>query len=706
MATKDIKININGKYNAKGAYNQATNDIGKLDKKIKKTDSSLKKGSKSMGAFGSKSANTSGKLKGLGQALGQFNPALGSMATKAGSGSGALAALGGSMGLVAGAAVAAGAAIVAFGVLSYQKAVASQAEWAKFKGVVESAGQSFDASKSQVKDFAMVSGRSVGEVRGAWQKLSAAGITPTGETMRNVSSLAIGLKTDMEGAATAYNRIVAGKGGRTLAQLGITMEEISTGGKVDTAKLNAILEQKFGKAGDNYANSAEAAGTRLQTAIDGLMVSFGNLLLGPGTMFQNALAWAISGITKLGGWFYNAFGGGEAFSGAMEFLTPVIDELSSALSDLMAEIFPNTKASGQLKPILTAVGAILAAFIRPIAMAIRVVATLVGATKNTAAWLTAAGRALSTAYRNSGAWIVGLGRRIDSLLRGAYTYLAGAWRNTGDFFRQLPGRAWSFISSGVSSFASSVRSAGQSLWNAIRGAPTWIYNSIVNAIPRINWPSWGDIAGWIKSMIWGSRGPGMGIGNVGSYIANQSALRTANLAAQRAALVSAYQQSAPAQQAASQATNNMGAFANSDSWFGPNGARGAGDWKERVGGMKFSYQDYGGSKQKAWDGSSNCMTGNCVDMSLGVLNAAAAAGARGGSLVFGSWNGTPHVWANIDGVNVDPARKALNGTFAPPARGPGGSSGNTYVFQAPVYDWEAFKKHVARAGDSIVGAVY
>jgi len=683
LATKDIKININGKYSAKSAFNQAASDVDHLDKKVKKTDASLKKGSSSMGAFGSKSANTSGKLKGLGQALGQFNPQLGNMASKTGGASGALAALGGSFGLAAGAAVAAGAAIVAFGVMSYQKAVASQAEWAKFKGIVESAGQSFDNSKSIVKDFAMVSGRSIGDVRSAFSKLTAAGINPSQQALRATSQLSIGLKTDMEGAATAYNRIVAGKGGRTLSQLGIKMEDISTGGKVDTAKLNSILEQKFGKAGDNYANSAEASGIRLQTAIDGIMVAFGNVFLGPVTAIQNALAWFISGITQLGGWFYNAFGGANAWSGAMEYLTPVIDELSKACSDLMKELFPASTKTGQLKPILTGLGLALALFIRPIVMAIQITTKFISAVRVAAAWI-----------QNAGSKVMAAGQAIWN-----------AFSSAGSYMRSLPGRAWSFISGGVSSFASSVRSAGQSLWNAIRGAPGWIYNSIVNAIPRIHWPSWGDIAGWIKNMIWGSRGPGMGLGNVGSYIASQSALRTANLAAQRAAVTAAYRASPAAQQAATQATSNMGIFANSNSWFGPGGARGAGDWKERVGAMQFNYQNYGGSRQKAWDGSSNCMTGNCVDMSLGVLNAAAASGARGGSLVFGSWNGGPHVWANVDGVNVDPARKALNGTFAPPARGPS-NGGDTYVFNAPIYGYDDFVAKVRQANDKIVSRVY
>ena len=670
MASKRIELDIRSKSSGDGLKKTAK-DLDDLDRKHKKVTNS------SIGL--SKSQQTlSGRLKTSGAAMSVFGGNLGKSASKMGAAGGAVSTLTGLLGTpLLGAVAAAGAAIGAFALLSYQKAVASQAEWAKFKGVVESAGQSFDNSKQVVKDFAFTAGRSVGDVRGAFQKLTAAGLNPSQEALRATSELAIGLGTDMTAAATAYNRIVAGKGGRSLSQMGITMEEISTGGKVDTAKLNQILEKKFGKAADNFGNTSDAAGTRLQTSIDGLMVAFGNLLLGPAAMIQNALAWLIKGLTDFGGWLFNAFGGGNAFSGAMEFLTPVIAELGKAFSDLMAEIFPNTAATGQLKPILTALGATLAAFIRPIVMAIQAVLLIVRAGKTAAAWI-----------QNAGSQIMNGARSLWDRLVSA-----------GQYIYSIPGRVSSAIMNGVSGFANSIRNAGSSLLSAIRGAPGWIYNAIVNAIPRINWPSWGDIAGWIKNMIWGSRGPGMGLGNVGNMIASQSALRQQNLAAQRAAVMSAYNASPAAQTAATQATANMGVLGRLGGLF-----RGPGDFENRLNGMQFNYQNYAGGRQKAWDGG-DCMTGNCVDMSMGVLNLAAASGAKSGSLAFGTWNGGPHVWAVVDGKPIDPARKALNGTFAPPARGPGGS-GNTYVFNGPVYDWTQFKKQVAKANDSIVSRTY
>ena len=45
-----------------------------------------------------------------------------------------------------------------------------------------------------------------------------------------------------------------------------------------------------------------------------------------------------------------------------------------------------------------------------------------------------------------------------------------------------------------------------------------------------------------------------------------------------------------------------------------------------------------------------------------------------------------HVWAKIGNKNYDPTRRALDGTWSPPPRGPGGrGGGNTYVFNGPVY---------------------
>ena len=648
-SSNDINININGKYGAKSAFKEAEKDLDGLDKKAKETDASLKKTSRGVGTFGAGSSKASNNLKSLGGALGVFNKNLGTSVSKVGGAQGAIAGMAATMGgpLVA-AAVAAGAAIATFAALSYQKAVQSQAEWAKFKGIVEAQGQSFENSKKIVKDFAFTAGRSVSEVRTAFSQLTAAGINPSGQAMRGVSEMAIGLRTDMVSAATAYTRIVKGGAGagRTLAKLGITMEEISTGGKVDTAKLNAILEQKFGAAADNFANTSQAAGARLSMAIDGLMVAFGNVLLGPATDIQNALAYAVKGLTEFGGWLFNLFGGAQAWSGAMEYLQPALAELGAAIGEVIGVVVSvmgtgSGSSFGSLKPILTALGASLATSIRTIAMVVRVLAWIMGAARNT-------GQALI---------------------------------NFGQALYNLPGTLRGYLVS-----------AGQRIYSAVSNFGSWVWSAIQNALPKIQWPSPGTIYNMIKNAL-GFGGPPSGLysSTVSRWKAN---LTAEGLAAQRAALVTTYQSSPAAQSAASTATSNMGIFGSLSSFFGPPMDK-----------LNVNYQYYKGSRQNPWSGD-NCLTGNCVDMTRGVLQYAAASGAKRLGIAAGSWDGSPHVWAVVDGKAYDPARKALDGTWNPPAAGPGRNGGNTYVFQGPVYDWNAFKKQVQRANDNIVGGVY
>lgn len=97
--------------------------------------------------------------------------------------------------------------------------------------------------------------------------------------------------------------------------------------------------------------------------------------------------------------------------------------------------------------------------------------------------------------------------------------------------------------------------------------------------------------------------------------------------------------------------------------MGPGGARGP----SGPDGISYSYQNYAGhQKNNVWNASGTCLTGNCVDMTMGLI------GRYGGSMVSGTWNGGPHVWWQApNGSQFDPARMALNGTGTPPPRGPG-----------------------------------
>jgi hypothetical protein len=83
------------------------------------------------------------------------------------------------------------------------------------------------------------------------------------------------------------------------------------------------------------------------------------------------------------------------------------------------------------------------------------------------------------------------------------------------------------------------------------------------------------------------------------------------------------------------------------------------------------YESYAGHQKNPLDALVS--GGNCVDMSLGLMYMGHMMGLPT-RLVSGLWDGGPHVWAEIGGKAFDPARKALQGTWAPPARGPGDSS--------------------------------
>nr|WP_302578244.1 hypothetical protein [Methanobrevibacter arboriphilus] len=89
--------------------------------------------------------------------------------------------------------------------------------------------------------------------------------------------------------------------------------------------------------------------------------------------------------------------------------------------------------------------------------------------------------------------------------------------------------------------------------------------------------------------------------------------------------------------------------------------------------LNLNYEPYQGIKKSPFVNGG--LSGNCVDMSLGLL----ALNGGKGSIIQGSWNGGPHVWyQDPSGRNWDPARKALVGSWNPPARGPSETSNTTY----------------------------
>lgn len=122
---------------------------------------------------------------------------------------------------------------------------------------------------------------------------------------------------------------------------------------------------------------------------------------------------------------------------------------------------------------------------------------------------------------------------------------------------------------------------------------------------------------------------------------------------------------------------------------GPSAARGPG--------IGLHYENYTGHRQNAWNAAGTGMSGNCVDMTLGLMS------AYGGSMVSGTWNGGPHVWWQApNGAQLDPARKALEGTWTPPAKGPGDGMYGNVIINGDVYGFDDFKRKVEQANSSIM----
>jgi len=65
--------------------------------------------------------------------------------------------------------------------------------------------------------------------------------------------------------------------------------------------------------------------------------------------------------------------------------------------------------------------------------------------------------------------------------------------------------------------------------------------------------------------------------------------------------------------------------------------------------FSMKYQNYEGHRKDAWSSSGTCLTGNCVDMTLGLMR------RYGGGMITGTWNGNPHVWwRSPSGEQLDP----------------------------------------------------
>jgi len=130
-------------------------------------------------------------------------------------------------------------------------------------------------------------------------------------------------------------------------------------------------------------------------------------------------------------------------------------------------------------------------------------------------------------------------------------------------------------------------------------------------------------------------------------------------------------------------------------WNPPSGPKSMFDKLMMDIGPGFEYKGYGGHAPGLNPIAALTNGGNCFDMTLGVMNLAAAHGLPS-EMVWGTYDGNSHVWARVAGKDYDPSRMALANTYTPPPSGPGpvGSNGETHVhihYDGEVYGFEDFE---------------
>lgn len=246
------------------------------------------------------------------------------------------------------------------------------------------------------------------------------------------------------------------------------------------------------------------------------------------------------------------------------------------------------------------------------------------------------------------------------------------WPTVGDIFGfithkfpKLPPLKWPTIGQVFSFIKGKVPKIPGLKWPTCNSILSYI-KRIMPRISSLRWPSPGTIGSWVRSKIralnslrWPS------LGDIGRWIRNKIQPQSVRVG------VSAHR-----------------------------GPRGPGPISTARGinynGLSLNYENYPGHQKNPFT-DPGCMSGNCVDMSLGLM---ALNGGRG-DIIGGTWNDNPHVWYKTpSGRHMDPARKAINNTWNPPARGPNGNSGTTIMvrneFKGPVYGVDDLDKRITR----------
>lgn len=238
-------------------------------------------------------------------------------------------------------------------------------------------------------------------------------------------------------------------------------------------------------------------------------------------------------------------------------------------------------------------------------------------------------------------------------------------------------------------------------------------------IPSFHWPNVNfDLIGFIKSKIPPFHWPFGPAGFITGLMSDAHAkINAAKAAASAKAAAMAKQavvylknpivQPTPTQYV-DYLTGPWNALKNFLGWKGPAGPAGPAEEFHATANELIQpgmYVSYGGSAINPLDAILG--GGNCWDMTIGLMSLAALNGGNP-ELKWGTWNGQSHVWMSAFGHDYDPARKALDGVWAPPPQGPGGyydsekKEIHIHLEGASIYGMKDFEKKVESAVDKII----
>ena len=246
---------------------------------------------------------------------------------------------------------AAGVAITAVGsqMLNFSQtcinsAVQAEAGWNSYTTALErvggTAGRNIGEIKSEVSSLASELGRATGDVRQAATDFMNYG-TSAETAMKGASAVsAIAAAKNMDYASSEQIVMSALKGrGAQLKTLGIDIDNYkdATTGAIDTTRLFADIQTKFGSSQEKYSKSAAANQQRLTNSMNAFKTAVGT-----------ALVPILQAVTPLIVQFANALSGNSALASAVGYVTlfgGALSLLSGPLMTLQAIVGSNIFSS-------------------------------------------------------------------------------------------------------------------------------------------------------------------------------------------------------------------------------------------------------------------------------------------------------------------------------------------------------------------------